>query len=347
MTNIKTMPNFLQAIGLSILLSGISFAATPATPGSYVGVYNVTDTTARISFADNSTDEDGFKVYIHDASDTLDATISPNPVIVPKNDGPNPFQYANISGLTPHSLYLLHISAFNTDGESAKTIPSSENNGRIRTSPPACQPAMPGAYVGTYNVTNTSARISFLDNSDNEDGFEVRVYNASTNALVKTINVDPLTGTGNFQYANITGLTPGTLYHVVVTALSAACGESEPTHPSSLNNGRFKTKNEPCPAMPGEYVGVYNITDTGARISFIDNADSETGFKVYVYDGATLVKTLTLPAVAGVNGYQYANITGLNANTFYTVKVSAFNTGCESPKTTPSSATNGKFKTLP
>ena len=341
------IPSILKAIGLSVLLTTISMAAIPATPGAYVGVYNVTDTTARISFTDNSANEDGFKIYIHDENDVFDATIAVNPVIVPANNGGSLFQYMNISGLSAHTIYKLHISAFNADGESPTTVPSSENNGRLRTSPPVCQPAMPGPYVGTYNITNTSARISFLDNSVNEDGFRIRVYTFDTNILVDTIDVDPLAGTGGFQYANITGLTANTLYKVVVTAFASGCGESMGTIQSSINNGRFRTTNETCPLMPGEYVGVYNVTNSSARISFIDNAANEDGFRVYVYDGATLVNTLTLPAVVGIGGYQYANITGLNANTFYTVKVSAFNTSCESPKTTPSSATNGRFTTLP
>ncbi|HHH54344.1 MAG TPA: fibronectin type III domain-containing protein [Bacteroidetes bacterium] len=345
----KNIPSLFKTIGLSTFLSTTLMAATPATPGSYVGVYNITDSTARISFADNSTDESGFKVYIHDEHDVLDTTLPVNPIIIPANSGPEPFQYATLTNLSPHTLYLLHISAFNADGESTKTIPSSENNGRIKTSPAACQPAMPGGYVGTYNITNTSARISFLDNSDNEEGFKVRVFNSNTNALVKIINVPSLAGTGNFQYANITGLTADTLYHVVVTASSSACGDSDPTHPSSLNNGRFKTTNAPCPTMPGAYVGTYNVTNNSARISFIDNADNETGFKVYVYEAGTntLVKTVTASSVAGVGGYQYVNITGLNANTLYNVKVSAFNAGCESTKTTPSSVNNGRFTTLP
>ena len=346
MSNHKSI---LTITGLSLLLSGIATASTPNTPGPYVGVYDVTDTTARISFLDNSTDEDGFKVYINDANDVLDTTIVPNPILVPKNDTANLYQYANITDLTPNTLYKLRVTAYNTDGESAPTIPSSENNGRLRTSPPVCQPLMPGEYVGTYNVTNTSARISFLDNSDNEDGFKVYVYDYNTDTLVKTLTLPAVSGTGGYQYATITDLTPNTLYRVAVTAFSSGCGESAPTHASSATNGRFRTTNQTCPLMPGEYVGTYNVTSNSARISFLDNSNNEDGFKVYVYDYNTdsLINTLTLSAVSGLGGYQYANITGLTPNTLYKVKVSAFNTSCESTKTTPNSTNNGRFRTQP
>jgi hypothetical protein len=208
---------------------------------------------------------------------------------------------------------------------------------------------MPGEYVGTYNITNTSARISFLDNSNNEDGFKVYVYNATTNVLVKTMMVDALSGTGGFQYANITGLTANTVYRVAVTAFASGCGESAPTHASSITNGRFKTTSQTCPLMPGEYVGTYTVTNNSARISFLDNSNNEDGFKVYLYNSITnvLVNTLTLPAISGLGGFQYANLTGLDADTQYSVRVSAFNSSCESPKTVSSSLTNGRFHTLP
>jgi len=339
--------NILLSSGLLILLMNMAMASTPNTPGPYVGTYNVTETTARISFQDNSADEDGFKVYIY-KNNTLDTTLSPNPLIVPTHNSADPYQYANLSDLDPNTLYKVGVSAFNTDGESPQTIPSSENNGRFRTSPIVCKPAMPGEYVGVYNVTENSARISFLDNSNNEDGFKVYVYEYNTNNLVKTITLPAVSGTGAFQYANITGLTPNTLYKVKVTAYSNSCGESDPTHPSSTTNGRFRTSNY-CPAMPGEYVGTYNVTSTSARISFVDNSDNEDGFKVNVYNYNTnaLVDTITLSPLNGVGSYQYTNINGLTPNTIYKVGVSAFNSSCTSPETHASSVNNGRFKTQP
>jgi len=340
--------NILLSSGLLMLLMNVATASTPSMPGPYVGTYDVTETTAKISFQDNSADEDGFKVYIY-KNNTLDTTLSPNPIIVPAHNNADPYQYANLSNLDPNTLYQVGVSAFNSDGESPQTIPSSENNGRFRTSPIVCKPAMPGEYVGVYNVTENSARISFLDNSDNEDGFKVYVYEYNTNNLVKTITVPALSGTGAFQYADITGLTPNTLYKVKVTAYSSGCGESDPTHPSSTTNGRFRTTSDHCPTMPGEYVGTYNVTDTSARISFIDNSDNEDGFKVNVYNYNTgvLVDSITLPSVNGVGGYQYTNINGLTPNTLYKVGVSAFNSSCTSPETQASSINNGRFKTQP
>jgi len=336
----------LLSAGLFALLASAASAAVPNMPGPYVGTYNVTDSSARISFLDNSTDEDGFKVYVY-KDGALDTSLASNPIIVPAHDAADPYQYVTINDLDAGSLYQVKVSAFNSDGESAKTTPSSEMNGRFRTSPRVCKPEMPGEYVGTYNVTENSARISFLDNSDNEDGFKVYVYEYAGNKLVKTITVPAVNGTGDYQYANITGLKPNTIYQVRVAATSSDCGDSDLTHPSSATNGRFRTSNDNCPAMPGGYVGTYNVTSNSARISFLDNSDNETGFtvKVYKYGNNTPVQTFTLPPSCGVGAYQYADIDGLDSNTIYQVKVSAYNCDCTSKETTPSSTNNGRFRT--
>ncbi len=346
---ITTISPLSSITGLSLILSGLLSAATiPNTPGLYVGVSNITETSARLSYLDNSTDEDGFKVYIYDNTDgVLDTSISPNPIIVPANDGASPYQYTNLTGLEPHTFYEVRITAFNEAGESEPTDPSSENGGRFRTIG-TCIPEMPGSYVGVWNISESGARISFKDNSDNEDGFKAYVYEYNTNQLVNTVLIDAKSGTGDFQYGDISGLEANTIYQVKVSAYNG-CGESETTNPSSIDNGQFRTTVTDCPTMPGAYVGVYNVTDTTARISFMDNSDNETGFKVYVYeyDSDALVTSFTLPAKSGVGTYQYGNITGLQPDTLYKVRVSAVNATCESPLTTPSSQTNGRFKTNP
>jgi len=333
---------------LSSVLSSSLLMATnvPNAPGSYVGVWNVTPTSARISILDNSSNEDGFKVYVYNNTNgVLDSSISPNPIIVPKNDSGSIYQYADILNLEPNQFYEVKVTAFNDAGESSATNPSSENGGRFTTQE-VCTPEMPGEYVGVWNVTEYGARISFKDNSDNEDGFKVYVYKYGTNELVKTLDLDHTYQNGDYVYADIFCLEPNTLYQVKVTAYNS-CGESKATTPSSENNGRFKTEAIQCPAKPNDYVGVYNVTENSARISFLDNAYNEDGFKVYVKNYATgeIVKTIDVPAKEGVGKYQYANITGLEPNTVYQVAVSAYNCECESEKTTASSETNGQFRT--
>jgi len=209
-----------------------------------------------------------------------------------------------------------------------------------------CTPEMPGEYVGVYNITTDGARISFKDNSDDEDGFKVYVYKYDTNELVKTIDLDQTAVVNGYVYTNIDGLEANTFYKVAVTAYNS-CGESKATVASSETNGWFRTEQNPCPAMPNEYVGVYNVTEDSARISFLDNAFNEVGFRVYVtdYETGEYVKIINVPAKEGVGSYQYADITGLESDRVYLVAVSAYNCECESEKTSASSETNGQFRT--
>ena len=334
-------------VASSIFASSLLMATTvPNAPGDYVGVWNVTPTSARISIIDNSSNEDGFKVYIYNNTDgVLDTSLSPNPIIVPKNDDGSIYQYVDLTNLEPNEFYEVRVTAFNEAGESASTNPSSENGGRFTTQE-VCTPEMPGEYVGVYNITTDGARISFKDNSDDEDGFKVYVYKYDTNELVKTIDLDQTAVVNGYVYTNIDGLEANTFYKVAVTAYNS-CGESKATVASSETNGWFRTEQNPCPAMPNEYVGVYNVTEDSARISFLDNAFNEVGFRVYVtdYETGEYVKIINVPAKEGVGSYQYADITGLESDRVYLVAVSAYNCECESEKTSASSETNGQFRT--
>ncbi len=346
----STTNNSNYGFGLSTSPIGNSSSQEiPTKPSDDITVWNITDDSANISFIDNATDEDGFKVYIYDkSSGLLDSSIFPNPIIVPKNDTKIPFQNVNLTNLNPDTTYMLKITSFNQAGESTPTSPDIFNGG-IFTAGSMFVPEMPGEYVGVWNITETGARISFKDNSYNEDGFKAYVYKYDSDELVDTLDIDAKTGKGDYQYANLIELESDTLYKVRVSAYNG-CGESELTTPSSLTNGRFRTtKTVSCPQMPGEYVGVYKVTSTSARVSFLDNSDNEDGFRVYVYEYNTdkLIDTISVDAQSGVGEYQYANIENLTPDTLYKVRVSAYNNSCESQKTEPSSKTNGRFKTEP
>jgi len=89
-------------------------------------------------------------------------------------------------------------------------------------------------------------------------------------------------------------------------------------------------------------VGVYNITNDSARVSFMDNANNEAvtnGFIIYNNDGNIILATL--PRNRYLNEYQYANLTNLLPNTPYTIRVVAANAAGEG------AADLKSFRTLP
>jgi len=77
------------------------------------------------------------------------------------------------------------------------------------------------SQVAVYNITSDSARVSFMDNSNNEaivDGF--RVYNNDDNSTMASLGRDRYPN--EYQYTNLTGLTPDTLYTIRVVSRNAA-----------------------------------------------------------------------------------------------------------------------------
>ncbi len=192
-------------------------------------------------------------------------------------------------------------------------------------------PTPPTAPInaGAYGFTDTSARISFKDLSDNEDGFRIdHVQGATT--LTTHIPDDP-TLSNRYEYVELTGLTPSTLYTVNIVAYNAA-GEATPLTKS------FRTLATPqTPAQPTN-IGAYNFTSSSARISLLDNADNEDGFKIYDDKGNLLA---TAPAKAGSGEYVYVDLTGLKTCALSTINVVAYNANGESQASQKSFVTAG------
>ena len=309
---------------IPMLFLGFTMFATAngSTPMAPInpGAYNITDTTARISFKDMSNDENGFRIEHVQNSNAVLITYVPD-----ETNASNHYEYLTLTGLTAETLYTINIVAFNTDGDAMPLTKS------FRTSETPQTPAQP-TNAGAYDFTNSSARISFLDNADNEDGF--KIYH---NGMVIGTASDK-TGTGEYIYTNLTGLNRCALYTINIVAHNTN-GESEALVKSFMTDGCVTTVNVP---LAPSNVGVYNITDTSVRVSFMDNANNEQiidGFVIYNNDDNSILATL--PRNRFFQEYQYANITGLTPNTLYTIRVVAKNSDGEG------SATLKSFHTLP
>ena len=90
------------------------------------------------------------------------------------------------------------------------------------------------------------------------------------------------------------------------------------------------TQSQSLPTAPTN-LNTSNVTSNSARLTWSDNSNNETGFKIY--RGNTQIATV------GANTTSY-NLTGLSANTTYTYTVKAYNT------TGTSAATSKTFTTL-
>ncbi|HHH55239.1 MAG TPA: fibronectin type III domain-containing protein [Bacteroidetes bacterium] len=188
----------------------------------------------------------------------------------------------------------------------------------------AAIPNSPGSYIGVTSISNTSVRVNFLDNSNNENGF--RIYDGDSIDITVPSN-DESTQTN--QYATLTGLEYDKTYTIQVVAFNSD-GESLPSDTRSFTiNSTFG-----YPKTPGPYIGVTSIDKTSVRISFLDNSNNEAGFKIY--DGSAIDVTLAPnDETQARKRYVYKTLTGLNCNETYTIKAKSFNSQGES---TPSLA---------
>ncbi|CAA6819410.1 MAG: Unknown protein [uncultured Sulfurovum sp.] len=307
---------------LLLITTSVLATATTTVPTAPInpGAYNFTDSSARISFKDMSMDETGFRIEHVQAGNAVIATHTPEDTNLSDH-----YEYVNLTGLTPQTLYTVNIIAFNDNGDATPLTKS------FRTLETPNTPAQP-TTVGAYDFTNTSARISFLDNADNESGF--KIYN--NGAVIETLPANATTG--EYNYTNLTGLTTCSLYTIDIVAFNGD-GESEKSQKSFMTTGCMTAAD--IPVAPSN-VGVYNITDETARVSFMDNANNEQvtdGFVIYNNDDNSTMATL--PRDRYDHEYQYKNLTGLMADTLYTIRVVAKNAAGEG------SAELKSFHTLP
>ncbi len=88
----------------------------------------------------------------------------------------------------------------------------------------------PGPYIGVTGIDKTSARVNFLDNSDNENGFLLFDDSGDINVTVPKNNETAPSQT----YVTLTGLTCDRVYTIKALAFNSN-GNSETSDARSFN----------------------------------------------------------------------------------------------------------------
>ena len=186
-------------------------------------------------------------------------------------------------------------------------------------------PAAPTNLVAT-GVSQTRIDLTWSDQSDNEDGFQVeRCSGACTSAGVFTAIA--ATGAGVSSYSD-TGLTGGSTYSYRVRAYAG-------TLQSSYSNiAQATTIAPPPPATPP--AAPSNLTaklkGSTADLAWADNSSNETRFEVQRSTGGSFQTIATLAA----NTTKFSDFS-LARRTTYTYRVSACNAaGCSQPSNSAS-----------
>jgi hypothetical protein len=199
-----------------------------------------------------------------------------------------------------------------------QTISSLLVLGVLTTFAEATAPTAPGAYIGVTDINETTVRINFLDNSDNEQGFEIVGDINESISGSNDANVDA------YVYKDITGLTCDKTYTIKALAYNAD-GNSSFTKKRKFN--LKSTFGYECPSLgdvpvtPGSDIGVTVIDKTSVRINLLDSSTNEAGFKIIGDINTSIVGAND----ESVHPYVYKDVTGLICNKTYTIKAFAYN----------------------
>lgn len=219
-----------------------------------------------------------------------------------------------VSGLINGTTYYFVVTALNANGESAV---SSEVSAKPL-------PSLPAAPTGVSSVAgDTQVQLSWTAVTG---ATSYNVYYSTASG------VTPASGAkvaGASSGGAVTGLTNGTTYYFIVTAMNLA-GESAASSTVSA------TPNPPPPSVPTAPAGVTaNAGDGQVQVSWAA-VSGATSYNVY-YSSSPAVTTASGTKVAGaVSG---SNITGLTNGTAYYFIVTAVNISGESAASTTVSAT--------
>lgn len=196
------------------------------------------------------------------------------------------------------------------DGDGSYQTAGNGGPGRIAINWATRTDLYPPTSVGHTNVAEDGFRITYMDASSNESGYEYEVV-LNVNSFMNTASD---TGAADTSYKDITALDPDTAYKYQVRAVDSGLIIS-----SSWVSGTTVTTD---PLGVPNTLGAANITDTTADISWMNNSTSNTGYEVELIPfGDTFMGSATSSPASSSE-----EITGLTAGTHYKFKVRAVKT---------------------
>jgi hypothetical protein len=284
-------------------VSGATLPLPPAAPSNLaVNVPGAPDgaTKLQLGWADNATNESGFKIERKTGSDAFAeiAKTSANAVVF------------NDTNLAPSTSYSYRVRAFNAGGNSlyskiasASTLP-----------PPLAAPSNLAVIVPEAPDGATKLQLGWTDNATNESGFKVeRKTRIGAFAEITQVGADVVA-------FNDSNLAPNTSYSYRVRAFNADGA-------SAYSNTAGATTLRPTASAPSN-LSLLAASSTLIKVSWTDNADNEKGFWLERSEngGASWPVTRTVRAGTGVGSTISFWDHPLVPGTTYTYRVRAFST---------------------
>ncbi len=178
---------------------------------------------------------------------------------------------------------------------------------------PITVPVSPSGLIATA-ISSSQINLSWTDNSNNETGFKIERKTGINGTYLQVAS----TGANIATYSD-TGLTAGTTYYYRVRAYNSK-GDS-----AYSNEANAVTTASP-PTSPSGLMATA-ISSSRIDLSWTDNSDNETGFKIERKTGIN--GTYLQVASTGPNIATYSDI-GLAAATTYYYRVKAYNSAGDS-----------------
>ena len=168
--------------------------SAPDSPGN-LSASTASTTQINLSWSDNSSNEDGFKIERKTGSGGTWSQIT--------TVGANTESYSN-SGLSPGTTYYYRVRAYNGLGDSPYSNEAHATTGSLPGDP---------SNLNASTASTTRINLTWQDNSNNETGFRIerKTGAGGTWSQITTVSA-------NTESFGNTGLNPGTTYYYRVRA---------------------------------------------------------------------------------------------------------------------------------
>ncbi len=244
-------------------LSSTSTATTlPAKPTG-LSSDQLSQTSLRLYWTDNSAAETGYRIEQYDSVGQRWSAIGGDQAAVASSGGTG---FYTVSGLTEATQYRFRVKAFNSTGESVASDP-------LTISTLANEPT----HLAASATSATSVHVTWADNSANEDGYPLL---RSTDGVNWTL---VYVGGPNTTSYDDTAVLEGTTYEYEVASIKGGA--------SSNSAGPVTVTTLPA--------GATSLTATASApthvaLAWTDNSSGETGFRVeHSTDNGVTWSTLT------------------------------------------------------
>jgi len=201
-------------------------------------------------------------------------------------------------------------------------------NGSTPPTPPAAPTNLTAAAISFSQIN-----LTWNDNANNETGFKIE---RSPDGTTWTQIATPA---ANVTTYSDTGLAASTTYYYQVRAYNGA-GDS-----AYSNTADATTQALPAPPAAPTGLAATAASSSQINLTWTDNADNETGFKIERCTGAGCSDFAQI-ATVGANVSSYPN-TGLAASTSYSYRVRAYNASGDSDYSNTASAVTQAAPAVP